>query len=130
MNIYTQMLDDEAATLSPDDEDYEEKLLDVARSFRTFSEALTQFVCDNGFEGAADDKNGKLAFLKSKFKLQERMYGLPFGIKGCHSRGSKNDMTLFESFDKVFEECGFSRACFAGQKDVFVCLFDVFSCQL
>ena len=37
MDIYTQMLDDEAATLSPDDEDYEEKLLDVARSFRTFS---------------------------------------------------------------------------------------------
>ena len=68
MDIYTQMLDDEAATLSPDDEDYEEKLFDVARSFRTFSEALAQFVCDNGFEGAADDKNGKLAFLKSKFK--------------------------------------------------------------
>lgn len=68
MDQYTKMLDDEAATLSPDDDDYEEKLLDVARSFRTFSEALTQFVCDNGFEGAADDKDGKLAFLKSKFK--------------------------------------------------------------
>ena len=68
MDQYTKMLDDEAATLSPDDENYEEKLLEVARSFRTFSEALTQFVCDNGFEGAADDTDGKLAFLKSKFK--------------------------------------------------------------
>ncbi len=68
MDQYTKMLDDEAATLSPDDENYEEKLLEVARSFRTFSEAFTQFVCDNGFEGAADDTGGKLAFLKRKFK--------------------------------------------------------------
>lgn len=68
MDQYTQMLDDEAATLSPDDDYYEEKLLEVARSFRTFSEALTQFVCDNGYEGADDDTDGKLAFLKSKFK--------------------------------------------------------------
>ncbi len=68
MDNYTQMLDSEAATLSPDDENYEEKLLEVARSFRTFSEALTQFVCDNGFDGAPDDTDGKLAFLKSKFK--------------------------------------------------------------
>ena len=68
MDQYTQMLDDEAATLSPDDDYYEEKLLEVARSFRTFSEALTQFVCDNGYEGADDDTDGKLAFLKNKFK--------------------------------------------------------------
>lgn len=68
MDQYTQMLDDEAATLSPDVEDYEEKLLEIARSFRTFSEALTQFVLDNGYEGRTDDTDGKLAFLKSKFK--------------------------------------------------------------
>ena len=37
MDNYTQLLDSEAATLSPDDENYEEKLLEVARSFRTFS---------------------------------------------------------------------------------------------
>lgn len=68
MDQYIKMLDDEAATLSPDDENYEEKLLEVARSFRTFSEALTQFVSENGFEGTADDTDGKLVFLKSKFK--------------------------------------------------------------
>lgn len=68
MDQYTKMLDDDAATLSPDDENYEEKLIQLARSFRTFGEALTNFLCENGYEGAADDTDAKLAFIKGKCK--------------------------------------------------------------
>lgn len=68
MDEYTEMLYNEAATLSPDDDDYEERLLEVACSFRSFDEALTRFICENGFEGSADNTDEKLVFLKTKFK--------------------------------------------------------------
>lgn len=68
MDRYTEFLDSEAETLSPDDENYEEKLLNVAKCFRTFNEALSRFICEHGFDGDFDDNDGKLQFLYDKFR--------------------------------------------------------------
>ena len=51
MNSYTEYLDTEAQTISPEDDDYEEKLLSVATQFRGFDEALTDFIKDHGYAG-------------------------------------------------------------------------------
>lgn len=68
MDDYTQLLSTDAETLSPDDDRYEDELLRIVRSFRTFSKALTQFICRNGFNGQPDNTEEKLLFLKQRFK--------------------------------------------------------------
>jgi hypothetical protein len=43
MSQYTELLNIKAETLSPDDDGYEESLLEVSALFRGFDEALTAF---------------------------------------------------------------------------------------
>ena len=69
MERYTEILDYEASNLSPDDDLYEEKLLGIASMFRTFSEALTQFICSHGYTGHIDDITAKVDFLRNQFKI-------------------------------------------------------------
>lgn len=57
--------------LSPDDDQYEEKLLAIVATFRSFSQALTSFLCANGFTGDANNIDEKVCYLKAKFKEAE-----------------------------------------------------------
>ena len=71
MEQYTQILTRLADVLTPDDEQYEEKLLAIAATFRSFSQALTSFMCANGFSGDTCNIDDKVAYLKDKFKAAE-----------------------------------------------------------
>ena len=68
MERYTEVLDYEASSLTPDDDLYEQKLLSVASMFRTFSEALTQFISEHGYDGSIDDTDAKVDFMRKRFK--------------------------------------------------------------
>ena len=68
MNSYTEYLNTEAHMISPEDDDYEEKLLRVASMFRDFGEALTAFMTERGYTGAAADAEAKAGFLRERFK--------------------------------------------------------------
>ncbi len=68
MNSYTEYLNTEAHMISPEDDDYEEKLLRVASMFRGFGEALTAFMTECGYTGAAADAEAKAGFLRERFK--------------------------------------------------------------
>lgn len=68
MSHYTELLEEYAVTLSPDDDEYEKKLLEVSALFRGFDEALTAFIADHGFVGDLTDIKAKAEFLREKFK--------------------------------------------------------------
>ena len=68
MERYTEVLDYEASSLTPDDDLYEQKLLSVASMFRTFSEALTRFISEHGYTGSTDDSAAKVDYMRSQFK--------------------------------------------------------------
>lgn len=68
MTQYTELLNIKAETLSPDDDGYEESLLEVSALFRGFDEALTAFIEENGYTGGLTDVPAKAQFLCEKFK--------------------------------------------------------------
>ena len=68
MSQYTELLNMKAETLSLDDDNYEEKLLEVSTLFRGFDEALTAFIEEHGYTGDLTDIPAKAQFLREKFK--------------------------------------------------------------
>lgn len=68
MSQYTELLNIKAETLSPDDDGYEESLLEVSALFRGFDEALTAFIGEHGYNGDLADVSAKAQFLLEKFK--------------------------------------------------------------
>lgn len=68
MSQYTELLRTEAETLMPEDDDYEERLLEVAESFRGFDEALTEFIKKHGYSGDSADVSAKTKFISERFK--------------------------------------------------------------
>ncbi|MCD8125691.1 MAG: hypothetical protein LUE23_11835 [Lachnospiraceae bacterium] len=87
MDQYTQILTRMTEVLTPDDDQYEEKLLAIAAIFRCFGQALTSFLCDHGFRGDADQINEKVDFLKNKFKAAD--IPIPRDIKKCFCEDTK-----------------------------------------
>lgn len=71
MDQYTQTLTRMSEVLTPDDDQYEEKLLTIASTFRGFSQALTSFLCTHNFFGNADDIDEKVDYLKDQFKAAD-----------------------------------------------------------
>ena len=71
MDQYTEILTRMSDVLAPDDDQYEEKLLAIAATFRSFSQALTSFLCANGCNGDANNIDEKVCYLKDKFKGAE-----------------------------------------------------------
>ena len=67
MDRYTELLETKAELLSPDDDDYEAKLLRIASSFRDISESLSAFITEHGYSGAPDDAKSKTDFMREKF---------------------------------------------------------------
>lgn len=71
MNQYTELLDIQAESLSPDDDFYEEKLLAIAALFKGFNEALTAFLVTVGYVGDPTDTEAKTKYIRSKFKAAD-----------------------------------------------------------
>lgn len=68
MDHYTEFLREQIETLSPDDEDYEIRLREIADSFRGYGEALSDFISDHGYTDALSDNDAKAKFIREKFK--------------------------------------------------------------
>lgn len=68
MGEYTRFLSDLACGISPEDENYRQKLLDAAQSFRTFDAALDEFLVQRGYSGDSSDTEAKVGFLMEKFE--------------------------------------------------------------
>ena len=68
MGQYTELHVMAAENLSPCDDDFEEKLLEIAASFRGFDDALTAFIKEHGYIGDLTDVSAKAKFLREKFK--------------------------------------------------------------
>lgn len=68
MDQYTELLKIKAETLSPEEDDYEEKLREIAALFRGFDEALTAFIEKHGYTGELTDVPAKAKFFREKFK--------------------------------------------------------------
>ena len=81
MSQYTEMLKLRAETLSPDDDGYEESLLEVASLFRGFDEALTAFLLSHGYGGDPADAQAKAQFLRERFRAAG-IEPVPRGIRG------------------------------------------------
>lgn len=71
MNQYTELLNIKAETLSPDDDGYEESLLEISSLFRGFDEALTTFIENHGYTGDLTDVPAKAQFLRERFKAAD-----------------------------------------------------------
>lgn len=68
MSEYTDYLEWQAETLSPEEDGYEEKLLEIASYFRSFGEALTAFLVAHGFDGETARADQKVDFLRRQFR--------------------------------------------------------------
>ncbi len=71
MDQYTEILTRMSDVLSPDDDQYEEKLLAIAATFRSFGQAITSFLFANGFSGDTNNIDEKANYLKDKFKAAD-----------------------------------------------------------
>ena len=67
MADYTALLRAPFDDISPEDEDFIARLLEVAKLFRPFSESLDGFLRAQGYGGADGDTEGKVAFLRAAF---------------------------------------------------------------
>ena len=67
MGDYTQFLSQKGNSISPEDENYIQELLEIAGSFRTFDAALDEFIVQKGYTGNLADTDAKVRFIKCKF---------------------------------------------------------------
>ena len=64
MGQYTEQLKNVQYEISMEDDNYTEKLLAVAKSFRSFGEALDVFIVQKGFFGDITNVEEKVSFIK------------------------------------------------------------------
>lgn len=67
MPAYTTLLQKPLETISWEDDNFIEELLQVVQLFRPFSVAITEFIMDHGYNGDSSDVDAKVAFIKSAF---------------------------------------------------------------
>lgn len=70
MGQYTESRNIAAETLSIDDDDFEDKLKEIAKQFRGFDDALTEFIVEHGYTGPSSDVIAKAQFLRDRFKAE------------------------------------------------------------
>lgn len=68
MNQYTALLEQKVETLSPEDDDYKESLLEIASFFRGFDETFTSFIVEHGYTDDPGNVEKKAKFLRNKYK--------------------------------------------------------------
>ncbi len=122
-HTYTSSLEDEALSLSPEDDDYTEKLTAICRQFRSPELLLNAFLQQHGYQGKIDDTMARNAYIRKRFK--------------------DADIPLMRDTDQWFSRPAFMsreaafRMCFAfslgldGSEDFFrrVCLSRGFDCH-
>jgi hypothetical protein len=64
---YTAVIQKPLETISWEDDNFIEELLQVVQLFRPFSEALTEFLSEHGYHGDAGDTDAKAAFVRAAF---------------------------------------------------------------
>ena len=55
MGDYTQFLSQKGNSISPEDENYIQELLEIASSFRTFDAALDEFIVQKGYSVSSSE---------------------------------------------------------------------------
>lgn len=80
MGEYTEYLKNLRDEISPEDDNYAEELLQVAKSFRNFDEALDDFLLKKGYAGDFHDIDEKVSYIKDKFK-EAGISSLPRNLK-------------------------------------------------
>ena len=96
MGDYTQFLSQKGNSISPEDENYIQELLEIASSFRTFDAALDEFIVQKGYTGNLADTDAKVRFIKCKFDEA----GIPIEarvLKGWfqkHTQAEKRDYAI------------------------------------
>ena len=93
MGDYTQFLSQKGNSISPEDENYIQELLEIASSFRTFDAALDEFIVQKGYTGNLADTDAKVRFIKCKF--DEAGNGIPCLQKHCIRRTISNIYLIF-----------------------------------
>ena len=67
MPTYTTVLQKSLETISWEDDNFIEELLQVGQLFRPFSEAMDAFLLEHGFAGDVKDTEAKVAFIRAAF---------------------------------------------------------------
>lgn len=70
MGEYTSFLSARGCSISPEDDDYRQKLLEVAQAFRTFDAALDEFIVQKGYSDDITDINSKENLFRKSLKEQ------------------------------------------------------------
>lgn len=96
MEKYTEQLENIKYEISPEDDNYTEELLSVAKSFRDFDETLDTFIINKGFIGDILNIDEKVEFIKDKFQKAD-ILPLPRNIKKwfTEKRELKKEKLLF-----------------------------------
>lgn len=68
MHDYSKILQMPLDTISFEDDDFIEELLEVAQLFRPFSEGIDEFIGEQGYAGDFADIGAKVAFIRSAFE--------------------------------------------------------------
>lgn len=68
MPAYTAMLQRPLDSISFEDDNFIEELLQVVQLFRPFSAAITEFISEHGYEGGPDDIDAKVSFIRTAFE--------------------------------------------------------------
>ena len=67
MANYTTVLQKPLDTISWEDDNFIEELLEVVQLFRPFSEAMDEFLKEHGFAGDIEDADAKAEFVRAAF---------------------------------------------------------------
>ena len=67
MPTYTTVLQKPLETISWEDDNFVEELLEVVQLFRPFSVAITEFIIEHGYAGNNEDIETKVAFIRAAF---------------------------------------------------------------
>ena len=68
MSSYTMLLQTPFDSISPDDDDFIDKLLNIAQLFRPFSIAMDEFIQEHGFNGNIGNIDAKVLFIRDAFE--------------------------------------------------------------
>lgn len=63
MGEYTRFLSAKGYEISPEDDNYKQELLDVAKSFRTFDASLDEFIVQKGYSDDIADTDAKVKYI-------------------------------------------------------------------
>lgn len=138
MGRYTETRTD-MMKISPDEDNYEKALEDATNTFRTFDEALDNFLVEKGYRGDVDDCKAKTDYIQSRFEsasvdsIKTRTLKKWFSVKENNENHQNKEyftpLKLKREF--LFRFCFAFRLCIAESNEFFrkVCLQRSFDCH-